>query len=127
MHENLVPGAPTDDELHALLHTVIARLMKMLTRRGVLIEEMGHTWLADPSPGVDGAEARTLRLLQAAAIIYRIAFGPRWRTRAWRVSFCVPTPTGPAQRRRPGGTQAQDTMARRPVRNLAAICHNGLA
>ena len=24
-------GAPSDDELHALLHTVIARLMKMLT------------------------------------------------------------------------------------------------
>jgi len=27
-------GAPTDDELDALLHTIIARLMKMLTRRG---------------------------------------------------------------------------------------------
>ena len=26
-------GAPTDEELHAPLHTVIARLMKMLTRR----------------------------------------------------------------------------------------------
>jgi hypothetical protein len=101
--------------------------MKMLTPRGVLIEEMADTWLADPSPGADGAEACTLRLLQAAAITYRIAFGPRRRARAWRVSFCVPTPTGPAQRRRPGGTQAQDTMARRPVRNLAAICHNGLA
>jgi hypothetical protein len=33
--------APSDDELHALLHTVITRLMKMLTRRGALIEEMG--------------------------------------------------------------------------------------
>ena len=31
--------APTEDELHSLLHTVITRLMKMLTRRGVLIEE----------------------------------------------------------------------------------------
>ena len=41
-------GAPSDDELHALLHTVIARLMKMLTRRGVLVEEMGQTWLAEP-------------------------------------------------------------------------------
>ena len=30
-------GGPTDDELHALLQTVIARLIKMLTRRGVLI------------------------------------------------------------------------------------------
>jgi hypothetical protein len=68
-------GAPSDDELNALLHTVITRLMKMLTRRGVLIEEMGQTWLADPN--ADGDEARTLRPLQAAAITYRIAFGPR--------------------------------------------------
>jgi hypothetical protein len=35
-------GAPTDEELHALLRTVIARLMKTLTRRGVLVEDMGH-------------------------------------------------------------------------------------
>jgi len=67
-------GAPSDDELHALLQTVITRLMKMLTRRGVLIEEMGQTCLAEPD---DGEEARTLRPLQAAAITYRIAFGPR--------------------------------------------------
>ena len=65
--------APSDDELHALLHTVIARLMKMLTRRGVLIEEMGQTWLAEPD--ADGHEARTLRPLQVAAITYRIANG----------------------------------------------------
>ena len=68
-------GAPTDDELHALLQTVITRLMKMLTRRGVLIEEMGQTYLAKSD--ADGDEARTLRPLQAAAITYRIAFGPR--------------------------------------------------
>ena len=68
-------SAPTDDELHALLHTVITRLMKMLTRRGVLIEEMGQTYLAEPD--ADSEEARTLRPLQAAAITYRIAFGPR--------------------------------------------------
>ena len=68
-------GAPTDEELHALLHTVIARLMKMLMRRGVLVEEMGQAWLAEPD--ADGEEARTLRPLQAAAITYRIAFGPR--------------------------------------------------
>jgi hypothetical protein len=41
----------------------------------VLIEEIGQTWLADPN--ADGDEARTLRPLQAAAITYRIAFGPR--------------------------------------------------
>ena len=66
-------GAPSDDELHALLQTVIARLMKMLTRRGVLVEEMGQTYLADPD--ADGEEARTLRPLQAAAVTYRIANG----------------------------------------------------
>jgi hypothetical protein len=68
-------GPLIDDELHALLQTVITRLMKMLTRRGVLIEEMGQTYLADPD--ADGDEARTLRPLQAAAVTYRIAFGPR--------------------------------------------------
>ena len=68
-------SAPTDDELHALLQTVITRLMKMLTRRGVLVEDMGQTWLAEPD--ADGEESRTLRPLQAAAITYRIAFGPR--------------------------------------------------
>ena len=51
--------APTDGELHALLQTVIARLMKMLTRRGVLVEDMGQTYLAEPD--ADGEEARTLR------------------------------------------------------------------
>jgi hypothetical protein len=49
--------------------------MKMLTRRGVLVQDMGQTYLAEPD--ADGEEARTLRPLQAAAITYRIAFGPR--------------------------------------------------
>ena len=65
----------TDDKLHALLQSVIERLMKLLTRRGVLVEDMGQTYLAEPD--ADGEEARTLRPLQAAAITYRIAFGPR--------------------------------------------------
>jgi hypothetical protein len=43
--------------VHALLQTLIARLMKMLTRRGVLVEEMGQAWLAEPD--ADGEEART--------------------------------------------------------------------
>lgn len=67
--------APTDDELHALLQTDITRLMKMLTRRGVLVEDMGQTYLAEPD--TDGEASRTLRPLQAAAVTYRIAFGPR--------------------------------------------------
>ena len=68
-------GPPTDDELHALLRTVIDRLMKLLKRRGVLAEDMGQTYLAVPD--ADSEEARTLRPLQAAAVTYRIAFGPR--------------------------------------------------
>jgi hypothetical protein len=66
-------GAPTDEELRALLHTVIARLMKVLTRRGVLVEEMGQAWLAEPD--ADGEEARTLRPLQAAAVTLQAAPG----------------------------------------------------
>ena len=46
-----------------------------LTRRGVLVEGMGQIYLAEPD--ADGDEAHTLRPLQAAAITYRIAFGPR--------------------------------------------------
>lgn len=67
--------APTDDELRTLLQSLITRLMKLLTRRGVLVEEMGQTYLAEPDADAD--EARTLRPLQAAAVTYRIAFGPR--------------------------------------------------
>jgi uncharacterized protein (DUF983 family) len=68
-------GTPTDDQLHALLQAIVARLMKMLTRRGVLVQEMGQTWLA--ASDADSGEARALRPLQAAAVTYRIAFGPR--------------------------------------------------
>ncbi len=49
--------------------------MKLLTRRGVPVEDTGQTYLTVPD--ADGDEARTLRPLQAAAVTYRIAFGPR--------------------------------------------------
>jgi hypothetical protein len=39
--------APAGDELGGLLDKMIARLMKMLTRKGYLIEEHGMTYLAD--------------------------------------------------------------------------------
>ena len=68
-------AAPTDDELHALLQTRITRLTKLLTRRNVLVEDMGQTCEAEPN--AEAAKARTLRLLQAAAVTYRIAFGSR--------------------------------------------------
>ena len=40
--------APSDDELHALLQTLINRLMKLLTRRCVLVEDRGQTYVAEP-------------------------------------------------------------------------------
>ena len=48
---------------------------KLLTRKGVLVEEQGQTTMADDDG--DSDEARVLRPLQAAACTYRIAFGPR--------------------------------------------------
>ena len=58
-------AAPTDEALQAVLHKIIGRLMKLLTRRGVLVEEEGSTYLADGD--ADSQDARTLRPLQAAA------------------------------------------------------------
>ena len=57
-------SAPTDGEVQALLQTVMTRLNKLLTRRGVLIEEMGQTHLAEPD--ADWDEARTMKPLAAA-------------------------------------------------------------
>jgi hypothetical protein len=69
-------AAPTDEALQAVLHRSITRLMKLLTRQGVVVEEEeGSTYIADNDG--DSDEARTLRPLQAAAFTYRIAFGPR--------------------------------------------------
>lgn len=56
--------APTDEELHTVLHKIITRMMKLLTRRGVLVEEEGSTYIADNDG--DSDEARVLRPLQAA-------------------------------------------------------------
>ena len=51
--------SPTDEALQALLHKIITRLMKLLTRRGVLIEEEeGSSYLADAD--ADSDEARSL-------------------------------------------------------------------
>ncbi len=71
-------GAPTDDELDAPRRTVFTRLMKLLRCRGVLIEEMGQRYRAEPD--AHRAEARTLRPLQTAAITCRLASGAPSRT-----------------------------------------------
>ena len=68
--------APTDEALQAVLHKIIARTMKLLTRQGVLIEEEGSIYVADNDG--DSDEARSLRPLQAAAwpCRPRLASGP---------------------------------------------------
>ncbi len=80
--------APTDEDLQALLHKIIGRLMKLLTRRGVLLEEQGSTYLADGD--ADSDDARALRPLQAAACTYRIAFGPRAGQKVFTVQGAMP-------------------------------------
>jgi hypothetical protein len=90
-------NAPTDDELHVLLQTLVARLMKILTRRGVLVEDMGQTYLAEAD--ADDEETRTLRPLQAAAIAYRIAFGPRAGQKVLTLRGAMPYESAPRQHR----------------------------
>src|SRR4029077_11974687 len=63
--------APTRAELDSLLDKIIARVMKMLTRLGYLVEEQGVSYIADIDPD------NPLRSVQAAACTYRIALGPR--------------------------------------------------
>ena len=79
---------PTDEALQAVLHKIIGRLMKLLTRRGVLVEEEGSTYLADSDGESD--DARALRPLQAAACTYRIAFGPSAGQKVFTVQGAMP-------------------------------------
>ena len=67
--------APTSEALQAVLHRIITRLLKLLTRCGVLVEEEGSTYMADND--CDSDKARLLRPPQAATCAYRIAFGLR--------------------------------------------------
>jgi len=59
---------PTDEALQAVLHKIITRLMKLLTRKGCL-GKVGQTTRADgdSDSDSDSDEARVRRLLQAAA------------------------------------------------------------
>jgi len=68
--------APTAEQFQGLLTRIIKRLMKLLTRKGFLIEEQGMSYLADTDPDP------VLGPLQSAACTYRIALGPRAGRRA---------------------------------------------
>ena len=67
-HDKLV-AFRRGEALLTVLHKIITRTMKLLTRRGVLVEEEGSTCVADNVD--DSDEARTLRPLQAAACTHR--------------------------------------------------------
>jgi hypothetical protein len=67
-------AAPTDETLRAVLHNIITRTKKLLTRQGVLVEEQRQTYVADNDS--DSTEACALRPLQAEACTWRTAFGP---------------------------------------------------
>jgi hypothetical protein len=92
---------PTDEALQSVLHKIITRTMKLLTRRGVLVEEEGSTYMADNNGGSD--EARVLRPLQAAAwpCRPRRARGPAPRqaqTVHWTVCVRARLPASPSVR-----------------------------
>jgi hypothetical protein len=57
--------APTDEALQAVLHKIITGILKLLTRHGALVEELGSIYIADNDD--DSDDARTLRPVQAAA------------------------------------------------------------
>ena len=84
--------APTDDALQAVLHKIITRTMKLLTRRGALVEEHGTTYMAGND--ADSDDARALRPLQAAACTYRIAFGPRAGQKVLTLQGVMPRDAG---------------------------------
>ena len=70
--------ASTRAELESLLAKIIARLMKMLTRLGYLVEEQGVTYMAD----IDADNP--LASLQAASCTYRTSGCRRWNScSAW--------------------------------------------
>ncbi len=64
--------------------------MKLLTRRGVLVEKEGSTCLADVD--ADSDDARMLGPLRTAASTYRIAFGPRAEQKLFTVQAAAGTP-----------------------------------
>jgi hypothetical protein len=61
--------APTTELIQTLLHQIIKRIMKLLTRLGYLVEEQGVTYMAE-----NDADS-VMTPLQSAACTYRIALG----------------------------------------------------
>ncbi len=68
---------PNDEDVQAVLDRIVRRVLKMLTRRGVLVQEQDSIYVADADG--ESHDARTLRPLQAASCVYRIALQPARR------------------------------------------------
>ncbi|MGA8054534.1 MAG: hypothetical protein WCA12_11880 [Burkholderiales bacterium] len=81
---------PTDED--EVLHSIVGRILKMLTRRGALVEEQDSMYVADDDG--DSDDARALRPLHAAACTYRIAFGPRAGQKLLTVQGAMPREPG---------------------------------
>lgn len=64
-------SAPTQTELGQVMDRIVKRVLKLLTRRGYLIEDQGQIRLEGER------EESALLKLQAAATSYRIGLGPR--------------------------------------------------
>ena len=84
--------APSDEGMQSVLHEIVGRILKMLTRRGALVQEQHSIYVADNE--VDSDDARRLRPLQAAACIYRIACGARAGQKVLRVQGAMPRERG---------------------------------
>ncbi|MEZ5659717.1 MAG: transposase [Burkholderiaceae bacterium] len=88
-------AAPTDEELAGLLQTMISRILRMLTRRRVLEQEAGQTWLSDTDS--EANEGSAMWPLQAA-VTYRIAFGPRAGQKVLTIRGAQPRQYRPGKR-----------------------------
>jgi len=66
---------PTAAELLPLLQRISARIGRHLERRGWLVRDVDHSYLAQ-EPGTREQELETLEELQSHSITYRIALGP---------------------------------------------------
>ncbi len=74
-------AAPSTEEMARLVERIAKRVMKLLTRRGYLIEEEGVTYLEA------GEGEESLGPLHAAACNYRIALGPRRGRKVWSIKM----------------------------------------
>ena len=95
-------AAPTPARLQALLAAMIARLMRLFVRRGVVVAEPDRTWIeatqdrdGDDATGMAPADGPSaLPLLNQASTTYRIATGPQAGRRIARIGGGVCAPGG---------------------------------